>query len=95
MVHVVYLWTNSTTDNKARARSDDVIEAIRGEIAPMPPGPHIIIGDFNIEPLNMFSTKNLIYNGWTDMVSVTSNWGGMDLQPTCEAHSANEATSDH
>ena len=50
LIYDVYGWTNGAHNKSAAERTDDHLSAIIEDIRLQPPGPVMVLGDFNAEP---------------------------------------------
>ena len=96
LTHIIYLWTGSAHNNKAKSRSNDLIDILMNEIQALPTCPQIIIGDMNCEPADIAALQTRVNNGqWNDLGSKAETWGERANLPTCKAqHTGNSHRRD-
>ena len=93
VVFNVYLWTNGHTDPKALQRSSDLLSAIMDEWDSLPPGPKMLLGDFNCELEDLTDiTRRLQEGSMIDLGAHAHLFGRPSCQPTCAAHNSAQPT---
>ena len=90
---VIYGWTGGAESKHAAARTDQLVQAGLKQIELCPQAPTFILGDLNAEPDQVASIHQLLTDRhWVDVGAVASTWGGSDLEHTCIAPTAKQAT---
>ena len=80
----VYGWMGGHQNKHARMRTDSLISAILHEFDHLPPGPKLIVGDFNCEPPDFPSLETLLRDGsYIDIGAHAHIFGQTPHQPTC------------
>ena len=89
LIYNVYGWPNAATCKEARARSSDLLDTILEDMHLQPPGPMLILGDFNGN-LHNFSgiSTELAQGGLVDVGAQAARYGTTPADYTCTAHHA-------
>ena len=86
MIFCVYGVPNGHTNKRNAAITSSLIAAIKDEMAVLPTGPKLIIGDINADPQDINELKHLLRGGWVDVGATRHMCEGVVCQATCASH---------
>eukprot|EP00973_Karenia_brevis_P014759 2015092-Karenia_brevis.AAC.1 len=83
----LYGWVNSTLDDVAAHRTDDLFDAIETELAELPTAQYIICGDLNCSPDRLPTLDRMLDTGSViDVGGHPEVFGQTEVQDTCRPH---------
>ena len=87
------IYGKSGGSNKDKAVTEEILNAIKEELASEIHRPTLILGDFNAEPDSLKAAKDLIENDqWVDIGKNAAWWDGESGTPTCQTRPQAKAT---
>ena len=81
----IYGYTGGHKSRVSANRTESLLRAVLDELKSMPESPCLILGDFNAEPSDLPTFRNLTSLGWTDLGASAALWNQLPDQPTCKA----------